>query len=164
MTDPVPIRPDGLQLDENRGFQQRFWTAQRVAWGVFLLVALTAATGISGRGGPLAQGQTLVGTANVTWPRVTRLGVPESLTVVLPARQDTHEITLSDELQRLYQIETITPRPVTESGGSPLRLAFSPDASPQAVHLSLRPQKAGIATFAIGIDGSQATLTIYVLP
>lgn len=162
---PAPLRPDGLQLDENRRFQEWFWTAQRCAWGVFLLIALITATGLSGRGGTLATGHTRIGTADVTWPRITRRGVPETLTIRLPTPQTAPEITVTGGLHSLFQIEQITPRPAMESGGDPLRLAFFPDPSARnTLRLSLRSQSAGIATYAIGIGGDQTTLTTYVLP
>ncbi len=165
MPEDVPIRPDGLQLDEHRRFQNGFWAAQRVAWGVFLLVALITATGISGRGGTLAQGHATVGKAEVTWPRFTRRGVPETLTILLPATADSAEITLGDDLQRLFQIEAITPRPAMESGGAPLRLAFFPDrGAPLVLRLSIRSQQAGLARYAIGNGADSTNLTTLVLP
>lgn len=162
---PIPTRPDGLQIDEHRRFQEGFWIAQRCVWGGFLLVALITATGVSGRGGTLAQGHARIGTAEVTWPRFTRRGAPETLTILLSGPATGPEVTVGGGLQALFEIDTITPRPAMESGGDPLRLAFFPDpATPNALRLSLRSQKAGVATYTIGIGGDETTLTTYVLP
>jgi len=41
--DQPAIREDGLQLEENRSLQRRFWQMQRIAWlgfGIVVLVAL----------------------------------------------------------------------------------------------------------------------------
>lgn len=161
----APVRPDGLQIDENRRFQEGFWIAQRCAWGGFLFVALITATGIGGRGGTLAQGHISIGGAEVTWPRFTRRGVPETLLIRLSGPETGPEVLVGGDMQRLFQIETITPRPAMESGGDPLRLAFFPDpAAPNALRLSLRSQKAGVATYTIGIGGEETVLTTFVLP
>ncbi len=161
----APVRPDGLQIDENRRFQEGFWIAQRCAWGGFMLVALITATGIGGRGGTLAQGHVTIGNAEVTWPRFTRRGAPETLTIRLSGPETGPELLVGSDMQRLFQIEAITPRPAMERGGDPLRLAFFPDpAAPNALRLSLRSQKAGVASYTIGIGGEETTLTTYVLP
>lgn len=37
-----PLRSDGLQLDEHRGFQERFWKIERVGWLVFAILVNAA--------------------------------------------------------------------------------------------------------------------------
>lgn len=165
MTETVPIRPDGLQIDEHRRFQNRFWTLQRIAWLSYAVLVLLAALGLSGRSGPFADGRTTLAGAEVTWPRISRLGATETLTVLIPAPAPAPELTLGPELAGLYLIDTITPRPAMESGGAPLRLAFFPDgAGPYALHLSLKAQSAGLARVTLGLGEGQTTLTTLVLP
>ena len=52
----IAVRPDGLQLDEDRGFQRRFWRAERIAWGTFAAIMLAALSGLFGGSGPLRGG------------------------------------------------------------------------------------------------------------
>lgn len=55
MQEVPPIRPDGLQLDEHRQFQERFWTIERAAWIVFGMIVIAALAGAFGAGGRLPQ-------------------------------------------------------------------------------------------------------------
>lgn len=161
---PPPIRPDGLQLDENRAFQERFWTIQRVAWGFYLLAILLALLGATGRSGPFAQGHARIGTAQITWPRITRRGTPDTLTVLLGAGT-APELTIGAELATVFQIESILPHPAMESGGTPLRFAFFPDPNaPYHIAFALRAQQSGLVRYAIGIGADSVTVTTLVLP
>jgi hypothetical protein len=66
------LRPDGLQLDEHRRFQERFWKLERVAWIVFAIVTLSALLSLTGAGGPLATVWSESGNAVISYPRVAR--------------------------------------------------------------------------------------------
>ncbi len=48
-------REEQLELDEDRNFQERWWTAERIAWIGFALVIVVALAGLTGLGGPVRQ-------------------------------------------------------------------------------------------------------------
>lgn len=163
-TTPVPIRPDGLQIDEDRAFQERFWTAQRILWVALTLIPLAALTGATGRSGPLAKSHALIGAAEVTFPRIARLGGSSSITLTLPDGT-APELTLGPDLASHFQIEAVLPRPAMETGGGLIRMAFFPDkAAPYRITVSLRATAAGIARYNIGSGAESIGATTVVLP
>jgi hypothetical protein len=44
-----------LDLDEDRLFQERYWSFQRFAWVLFLFVVVGALCGLTGSGGPFSR-------------------------------------------------------------------------------------------------------------
>lgn len=165
MPEPIPIRPDGLQIDDNPALQARFWRVQRIAWGLFALALIGALLGLTGRSGPFAQAQVGIGTTEITYPRITRIGVPSSITLLFTEATTGPEIALGPDLTRLIQIDGILPRPAMESGGGTLRFAFFPDSGlPYRITLNLHPQAAGIARYTIATEQGAITATTLVLP
>ena len=49
-TERPNVRSDGLQLDEHRRFQERFWSIERLAWCAFALIVIIALLGGFGSG------------------------------------------------------------------------------------------------------------------
>lgn len=164
MPQTVPIRPDGLQIDENRPFQERFWVLQRIGWTVYALIILFALAGLTGRDGIAAQGETRIAKAEITWPRITRRGTLDTLTIRLTG-DIAPELTLAPAFTDAFQIETIQPRPAMESGANPLRFAFFPDRpAPYTVTFHLRALSAGLTRYTLGIGDENITLTTLTLP
>ena len=159
----VPLRPDGLQLDERRDYQRRHWRAERVAWGVFGAVVLAALLGLTGAGGPLATTRLSIGPAEVMMPRVGRLQRADLLTIRLPDGGTLHEVRLGGGFADHYTLGTIHPEPREEATAADSTVLTVASAGGE-LRLLLRPHRPGLAGFALTVDGHERRLSALVLP
>ncbi|MCB1992448.1 MAG: hypothetical protein KDG49_13410 [Geminicoccaceae bacterium] len=161
------IRDDGLQLEEDRAFQERFWRGERIALGVFAIIILLALLGFAGSGGLLGLGAVASSAGSVEHARVVRWQTPDRLRVVLTLDQAVHEVVLADPFSAWFDIETIQPEPERSFiGPHGLVLQFNTDGVPSsAVLLSVRPDAPGLARYRVVLDGAEPmTVTQLVLP
>lgn len=177
----VPVRDDGLQIDEDRAFQRRHWRRERLAWVGFAAIVAAALAGLSGAGGPLSGQQVDLGAATAQVPRVGRLQRPDTLVIRLPAAAPAaagagaaaaaagpagsarHEVRLDPAFLDLYTVDTILPAPLAQRAGADgLWLAVAGQGG--KLRLSIRPRRAGLARFALAVDGTQARAAVLVLP
>jgi len=168
----IDIREDGLQLDEDRRFQEVFWTIERAAWIVFALIIALALAGFTGAGGPLAKGETQLAGAEISYPRILRWDTAETMTIRFPAGHPA-ELRLSPALLSAFELQNIVPAP-SESRLAPDGLHLSFDTEPgdtaeTATHtapvtLALRPESAGAVRYELAIGGQAQTLTAFVMP
>ena len=101
-----------LEVNEDRAWQEKFWSAQRVAWVVMALIILAALAGLTGKGGPLASTMVNLETATIEYPRITRWQSDEQVTVRLaPSAPEKVELLLSREFVKLFSINSIEPEP-----------------------------------------------------
>jgi uncharacterized protein (DUF58 family) len=108
-----------LEVDEDRPWQERFWTAQRVAWVVMGLFVLAALLGVTGSGGPLASTSAQAAGASIDYPRITRWQADEPVTVRLPpSASGSVDVELSNGFVDRFTVESVHPEPsrVTASG------------------------------------------------
>jgi hypothetical protein len=162
-----PIRKDGLQLEEQRGFQERFWTAERWAWIGFGLVLLVALAGLTGGGGPLAHATTTVSPAGeYEYPRVTRWEGSDDITVTFAAGGDEHRLSLSHAFSEHFQIEDVQPDPesMIASGDAEIMVFKAEEQSPAKVTIHIRALKPGLASYRVGLDAASTAVTTVVLP
>lgn len=161
-------RKDGLQLDEHRRFQERFWTIERSSWGVFSLFIALALAGAFGSGGPLATKVTETDTVLIKHPRIGRWEGTDEMSVQFrpdPALQ-TRSLFLPNSFAEVFQVEDIQPLPARtaiEADGQ--RLHFNnPSRDGGTVKLHLRAQSAGYATFDIAVDNDVLSLSSFIFP
>ncbi|NGM46055.1 hypothetical protein G5B31_10940 [Rhodobacter sp. SGA-6-6] len=167
-TKPIPphIRPDGLQLEENRGFQQRFWRLQRGAWLGFALLMILALLGFTGSGGPFQKQRIGFTDAVVELPRVLRWEAGDEMVITFDAPARTRSLRIGQSFADLIAIERIEPEPAAArlvSGGQVLDFAAGGDA-PHRVRLALRPLHFGWLRFDLGIGGESRSVGLLVLP
>lgn len=165
-TDQIPLRPDGLQLDEDRPFQRKLWRAQRLLWASFAFVLLLAALGLTGRGGWLGQRLVQIESGTVTFPRIARRDAPETLPVTFTQDQTFHELFLGTAFLRDFRIETVTPAPRSQmqtQDGVILRFAADGPA-PHHLFLHVSPQTAGLTRFYLALDGLPVSASVLTLP
>jgi hypothetical protein len=143
--EPLPgIRPDGLQLEEDRRLQERLWTAERVAHVVFALLVAAGLAGALGAGGPLASGTREIEGGEVDHPRILRWETSEDIVVRLD--------------------DPAAPRLVLE-GPVPESLALDFEPGTRLAALRVVPARPGLVGLGIAIgDGSAARFTLLVLP
>lgn len=165
--DDVPLRDDGLQLEEPRRFQERYWTAERWAWAGFALLVLSALAGLTGGGGPLSRGEAELGAGSLDYPRIARWQAVDELTVRFAAGGAERSLTLSPRFAESFALESALPEPLrVEAGPDGKRLVFRlVEGAPGQAVLQVRPSSPGIVGFAAAIDGQRPVpLSTVVLP
>lgn len=162
----VPVRADGLQLDENRGFQRGFWMAERIGWAGFVMVILLAMAGLTGRGGWFATAAHRAGAAIIEAPRVVRRGETAELRVEFGRDGGRHLLGFDAALPERFDVESVAPHPFRSvAAGNGLALQFEAVGNaPHVVRLLLRARHAGLADLRIAADGAGATVRILILP
>lgn len=160
------VRPDGLQLDEKRRFQERWWTTERIAWIAFCCLVIVAATGALGAGGPLATARQQVGGAELEYPRISRWQARDRIHIHFQPGASNRILIMKDILSS-FAAEEIQPPPARSrlgSEGLELHFEFEPDA-PGLVKLQVRATRLGPVTFQVKVDDSDAvTLNSFILP
>ena len=103
---------DGLEVNEDRAWQERFWTVQRFAWVVMTLILVAALLGATGKGGPLASASERSPAGTIDYPRITRWQSSDQVAVRLPASASGEvDVELSPEFAETFTIESIEPEP-----------------------------------------------------
>jgi hypothetical protein len=161
-----PIRKDGLQLDEHRSFQERFWTAERWAWITFGLLLLVALAGLTGGGGLLAHATSVSQAGEFEYPRISRWEATDAITVTFAAGGAEHRLSLSHPFAEHFQIEDIQPSPeqTIAAGDAEIMVFATQDQAPAKVTIHIRPLKPGIASYQVGLDAVSTAVTTVVLP
>lgn len=162
----VPIRDDGLQLEEHRVFQDGFWVAERVGWGCFALVILLALAGLTGRGGYFADFETRAGVALVEMPRVARRGETAVLHVAFGRNGGRHLLALDGAFLSLFEVEGVSPHPLRSvAAGEGVALQFEAvGPAPHHARLHIRALRAGWAEVRVVADGSAVPARLLILP
>jgi hypothetical protein len=127
-----------LELEQDPHFQRLDWRLQRAGWGLMLLLIVSAASGLLGRG-PLAR--TTIAPAGspltVEYNRLIRHGTEERLTLRLDALASGEaRVTLDSALLSAIQIRRLTPRPVrveTTPGGAAYTFALAGPSAARAI-------------------------------
>ncbi len=162
----VPIRADGLQIAECRGFQRRFWMAERIGWAGFALVIVLAIAGFGGRGGWFAVVVKEAADVRAELPRITRRGESALVVLTLSGKPGAHRVTVGGELLAHYELEGMTPLPVQSAAtreGLALILRAEGDA-PREMRLNLRARQAGFTQLRIVVDGVALSAQGLILP
>jgi len=162
-----PIRSDGLQLDEHRRFQERFWKIERIGWLVFAIVIVAALLGAFGAGGPVATKVVETREATIAHPRVGRWESADELTVRFKSGRETYSVELSPSFAETFQIEDIQPLPArTTIGVRGQMLTFeSPGRDGGSIKLHIRAQSVGMACYEMSVNGAPPTpLSTIILP
>mgnify|MGYP006172382717 CR=1 FL=1 len=103
-----------LEVDEDRAFQEKFWTFQRIAWFFMALILVAALAGATGSGGPLAHGTASGPGGSIDYPRIARWQAAERMTVRLPPdAAGTASLELDGAFTRTFMIENIEPQPAS---------------------------------------------------
>jgi hypothetical protein len=160
------IRPDGLQLEEYRPLQERFWTIQRWAWMIFSLVLVGALLGLTGSGGPLSRTTQALAGGSVEYPRIARWETPDLMEFTFH-QGGNQTLTLSQAFSDAFQVQSIQPEPessrLTDRG---MVLQFDVGSAGAAtVIMHVTPLRPGFVTFGTAIGPAELTqVSPVVLP
>jgi hypothetical protein len=158
-----PVREDGLQLEEARDFQERFWTIERVAWIGFALVLIAAIAGLTGSGGLFARQTATVGGNAFGYPIVTRRQAAETFELSIGQAQEP-ALVLSEGFSQAFQLELVQPGPTSEKV-SPKGLELTFEGLPGGtIYLHARPQSPGLVSFGVKMGGETRRVSLLVLP
>jgi hypothetical protein len=167
----IPVRTDGLQLDEPRGFQRLFWMLQRCAWIGFGAVIAVALLGLTGAGGPFARHLVSMPEGSLDVPTITRRAAPETMTLTIDAPGEPpgpeRRIDISDAFSEAFQVTGIQPRPrsvVALPDGERWLFRAAGDL-PIRVRVHVQPRALGRVRFDIALNGGAAlSVAVVVLP
>lgn len=153
-----PIRRNGLQIAENRTFQDRFWRAQRIAWAGFALILLLALLGVTGSGGPYSRLKIAFEDGSVEIPRFSRWQASDHLSALLPPGDGNRRLTIGSEFLRTFQVEDIEPQPLfAEVGGDATVYHFRSNTErPFMAMMHFRSHSPGIVTYSVSVNGKPA--------
>lgn len=160
------IRPDGLQLDEHRDRQRRYWRIQRIAWWGFAAVMALAVLGLTGSGGVFHSQTIRFADAVAEVPRVSRWQGSDSLTVTFNAAAPRHDLRISQPFFDRFSVEAVQPDPeetVVASGAQTLAFAAR-GPGPHRVAIDLRARHFGWTRFEMTIAGETRPVSLLVLP
>lgn len=160
------VRPDGLQLEEHRNRQERYWRVQRVAWWSFGAIMLLAALGLTGGGGTFQTRTVAFASATVELPRVTRWEGSDEMSITFRGPASRPEIRITQPFFDRFSIERIQPEP-TETRLLPDAQALTFAAAgdpPHRVGIDLRAGHFGWTAFDITIGGETRRVSLIVLP
>lgn len=160
------VRPDGLQLEENRSYQEKLWLVERFAWGVFIAITLAAALGVTGAGGIFSRHLAALEGGEIDHPRIARWAASDEMTLRLAEAVGERSLLLSAGFAQSFQIESIQPRPLrVEAVPDGQVMHFATTGGPAVIVIHLRAQFPGVARYRVSIDGGAAQdLSTLVLP
>lgn len=161
-----PVRPDGLQLDEPRERQRRYWRLQRIAWWCFGAVMLVAVLGLTGSGGVFHKQTIEFAAATVEVPRVSRWEGSDGLSITFQGPGDSHDVTITQPFFDRFMIERIQPEPDRTLLRPQAQAMTFPadDAPPHQVRFDIRAMHFGWTSFAMTIAGETRQISLLVLP
>ncbi len=161
-----PIRKDGLQLDERRDFQRKFWTLERMAWLVFAVLVASALAGLCGGSGYFSRQSLAAGGALVDLPRISRWQGNEYIALQLPGGEGPHTIVLGGEFGEYFLIERTQPAPArSRATSSGLEMEFAGSGEgPSRVMIEVGPSRPGFASVVVAVAGHRAAAGVLVLP
>lgn len=160
-------RQKQLQVDEDRRFQEAWWTTERIAWIGFALIIILAVAGLTGLGGPLSQGSAAGPTGDLEFPRWSRWQADDHMRVgLLPTGKDMRTISLSQEFTDQFEVVDIEPRPVRSIAAAQMthyEFAVDPQAEGH-VDFSVRSLHPGMVSYYVAIDGDRLPASTFVWP
>lgn len=164
--DIPPVRPDGLQLNEPRERQRRYWKVQRIAWWCFGLVMLLAVLGFTGSGGFFHKQRVQFAAATVEVPRVSRWEGSDDMSITFTEPTGTHHLVISQPFFDRFMIERIQPEPETNglAPGAQVMTFSAQDDPPHQVNFDVRAMHFGWTGFDMTIGGETRRINLLVLP
>jgi hypothetical protein len=104
-----------LQISEDYGFQRREWVAQRIGWGLVLVLIVITAAGLFGHG-PISwtTAETADGTLKASFERFGRRGGSQSLLLRADAAAATKGawgLEIADDYVSAVEFRSISPQP-----------------------------------------------------
>lgn len=165
-SEPPSVRSDGLQIADHRALQDRIWIGQRVGWACLVLIVLLALAGMTGRGGVWAERSVAGAGGIMVLPNVSRRGAAEDIRLTLAAGNSPHEVVISPEFLRFFDITGSTPEAdqARARGGALVLTLMAEGPEPAGMTLHGRARRAGFPCISLTLDGTDLRGRVVILP
>jgi hypothetical protein len=161
---------DGIDLDQDMGFQRREWLVQRVGWVAMGLILVAALLGLLGGPGLLSAVQ-WGKEGDVLWVegrRVERQHRPTELEVHFGAgagQSGRVEFWVSDEFVKKMKLEKVVPEPVEMRREGDRVVMVIAGGAGSGVKLEVQPEGFGPVAGGMGVVGSgEVEVRQWVMP
>lgn len=163
-------RVGDLEIDQDLDHLRTTWRAQRIGWGVMLLLVIGALAGLLGHG-PLAAASVVTEDVRLDYKRFVRHGAVTALRFeVAPGAFTGNEarLWLDREFVEGYEIRSVTPEPDRVSvGGDSLWFTFavSDPSRPVRINFALQPNAMWLRTGRVGTQsGAPLHFSQFIYP
>ena len=161
--DEVPKVDNAIAVGEDLGFQEKWWTFERIVWSFFLLVLLADVLGVFGRGWLAKAELHGPGSAmDVKYERVERAMTPSVMSIQFhpEAVHNGHvELFVSSSMVKELGMQRIIPQPehsVLDDGG--VLYSFPVHGrEPMTIDFELESSFPGVHPFTLQVPEMQAT-------
>ncbi len=170
----TPKRVGDLEVDQDIGFQRRFWAIQRIGWLVVMALVVAAILGLLGPGLLSTGAKATNENANLSieeHERFVRYMSPTELRMQLDpgaATEGEARVWLDRKYMEGFQVQHVTPQPESvEAGPDAYTYVFAVEEldQPTAVTFNLQPQKIGVLQGQAGLEGEEpVSFTQFVYP
>ena len=161
-----------LEINQDLNFERRSWKVERVAWGVGLLILVTALLGFLGPG-PLGKATAASADKSLSlqYYRVVRQESPVALRVNVDgslAKNGALRLWLDRKFVDAIEIKHVDPKPeVVEINGERFVYVFKTVAAPSTIQIffHVEPSRLGNTPSQLGVvDGPQIQFNQFYLP
>jgi len=173
-----------LQLDEDRAFQRRYWTLQRLAWIGFAGILGLAMLGLTGGGGYFHMQRIRLGGALVEMPRVSRWDAADEMRITFDGPEGPgqkpdhgpdqgpddgsgreHAVTIAAGYFDRFDLTRIRPEPAAllKDGGQAMTFQVQ-GKGPHVVRFSPRAVHFGWTSFDLTVNGATRRVGLMILP
>jgi hypothetical protein len=160
---------EGLEIDQDLGFQQRMWVLQRLGWGVMVCIILAALVGLLGSG-PLAS-RTLDSPQRgfrLEYQRFLRHRAPTRLLLQMKSTpREEVQVWYDRALIEHFVVTQIVPMPTrVEANAGRLTYTFrvADQEEPLLITFSLEPETFGSLSGRVGIEHDSLYFQQFVYP
>jgi hypothetical protein len=150
-------KPNDLDSHFDETFQQRWWRAERIAWGALVVILLAGLSGAFGRGS-LSKATARGGALTIEYERLARYKTPTPFTVDAAAPGDEVVLFVGQALLSTAKLSDVVPTPTEmRAGGDGVRLVFRKQQGATSVRaqMTFEPQRAGVVKGRVGLDGGE---------
>ena len=154
---------------DDREWQERFWTAQRVGWLFMVLFLVAAIAGLTGKGGPLASATAKAADATIDYPRISRWQSDEELVVRLAdSASGKVDVELSSAFGRVFTLESVKPEPASVQAtarGHKFTFEVEAGAGEKQIVFDVKTGRPVMGkTINAAVGGAPGRMTVTILP
>jgi hypothetical protein len=144
----------GPDIAEDRSFQERFWSIERIAWIGFALLIALALLGVFGSGGPFSSATVTAGSLRIEHPTMARWQAGDDLSVSLGGPAGERRLVLASTFADAFRLDDLQPQPERVEA-VPLGHVYvfrATSVDPLEVRIAITPRRPGYVEYAVGAD------------
>lgn len=157
-----------LPLETDLAFQRKFWSVERVGWGIASLLVAGSLAGLAGRGWLSERSEKRDG-LQVRYERFARADSPTRMAVrpAMAGKEGPLILHLQGDLPSSLQVSQVIPDPVSvtlTSDGLAYEFSARQLSDSAEILFYAQPQKVGGTTGSIRQDGTTVQIRQFVYP